>query len=79
MERRDFIEKASLASLGVFLPAAMNSLFAIGKKNPVILLVSGWQDVNIGDIGHTPGLLHVLETFLPQAKVILWKKAAGKR
>ncbi len=77
MERRDFIEKASLASLGVFLPAVVTSLFASRKKNPVILLVSGWQDVNIGDIGHTPGLLHVLETFLPQAKIILWKKSNG--
>ena len=49
----------------------------LGKKNPTILLVSGWQDVNIGDIGHTPGLLHVLETFLPKATVILWKRSNG--
>lgn len=77
MERRDFIEKAALASLGIFLPAALSNLFPSRKKNPVILLVSGWQDVNIGDIGHTPGLLHVLETFLPQAKVILWKRSNG--
>ena len=48
------------------------------KKNPVILLVSGWQDINIGDIAHTPGLLNVFETFLPDAKVILWKKSYGK-
>jgi AraC-like DNA-binding protein len=27
--------------------------------------------VNIGDIAHTPGLLHVLETFLPESKIIL--------
>ncbi|MCK7536068.1 MAG: hypothetical protein MZV63_36325 [Marinilabiliales bacterium] len=31
------------------------SLFE-GKNNPVIMIVSGWQDVNIGDIAHTPGL-----------------------
>lgn len=43
-----------------------------------ILLVSGWQDVNIGDIAHTPGLLHVLETFLPKAKIILWKRSNGE-
>jgi len=48
------------------------------KKNPVILLVSGWQDINIGDIAHTPGLLNVFETFLPDAKVILWKRSYGK-
>jgi polysaccharide pyruvyl transferase WcaK-like protein len=45
------------------------------KKQPTLLVVSGWQDVNIGDIAHTPGLLHVLETFMPEAKIILWKKS----
>ena len=34
--------------------------------------------MNIGDIGHTPGLLHLFETFLPKAKVILWKKSKGE-
>lgn len=42
------------------------------------MLVSGWQDVNIGDIAHTPGLLHVLETYLPNAKIILWKRSKGE-
>jgi hypothetical protein len=28
--------------------------------------------VNIGDIAHTPGLLHLLEQYLPQAEVRLW-------
>jgi polysaccharide pyruvyl transferase WcaK-like protein len=45
------------------------------ENNMTILLVSGWQDVNIGDIAHTPGLLHVLETYLPIANVILWKRS----
>ena len=45
------------------------------KKNPTFLVVSGWQDVNIGDIAHTPGLLHILETWIPGAKIILWKKS----
>jgi hypothetical protein len=46
------------------------------KKNPTLLVVSGWQDVNIGDIAHTPGLLHILETWLPHARIILWKKSS---
>ncbi len=37
-----------------------------------ILLVSAWQDVNIGDIAHTPGMLHVLEQYIPEAEIILW-------
>lgn len=39
---------------------------------PTILLYSGWQTINIGDIGHTPGALRWLEEFCPDAKVILW-------
>lgn len=37
-----------------------------------ILLYSGWQTINIGDIGHTPGTLAYLEKFLPEAEVTLW-------
>lgn len=37
-----------------------------------ILMLSAWQDVNIGDIAHTPGMLHVLEKYIPNAEIILW-------
>ncbi len=43
------------------------------KKQTTVLIVSGWQDVNIGDIAHTPGLLHLVEQNMPDAKIILWK------
>jgi polysaccharide pyruvyl transferase WcaK-like protein len=76
MKRRHFIEQAGLFSASLSFASFISKLS--GKNNPTILLVSGWQDVNIGDIGHTPGLLHVLETFLPDAKVILWKKSTGE-
>jgi polysaccharide pyruvyl transferase WcaK-like protein len=73
LNRREWLKKTGLVSSGILLSEL---LFASAfKKNPTILLVSGWQDVNIGDIAHTPGLLHVLETFLPEAKIILWKKS----
>lgn len=50
-----------------------------GEKDPkTLLVVSGWQDVNIGDIAHTPGLLHVLQTYLPDANIIVWEKNVGK-
>jgi polysaccharide pyruvyl transferase WcaK-like protein len=39
---------------------------------PSILVRSSWQTVNIGDIGHTPGLLRLLETHLPDVSVTLW-------
>lgn len=54
------------------------SAFLPLKKNPVILIVSGWQDVNIGDIAHTPGLLHVFEKHMPGARIILWKRSRGE-
>jgi polysaccharide pyruvyl transferase WcaK-like protein len=76
INRRHWLKQASIISAGALLP---NLIFAATKKSdPTILLVSGWQDVNIGDIAHTPGLLHVFETFIPNATVILWKRSNGK-
>jgi polysaccharide pyruvyl transferase WcaK-like protein len=40
--------------------------------HPHILLRSSWQTVNIGDIAHTPGVLALLERYLPQAEIRLW-------
>ena len=37
-----------------------------------MLLRSSWQTHNIGDIAHTPGVLKLLETHLPEADVVLW-------
>jgi polysaccharide pyruvyl transferase WcaK-like protein len=39
---------------------------------PRILIRSSWQTVNIGDIGHTPGLLALLEKNLPEVELCLW-------
>lgn len=45
---------------------------AAGGRAPRILLRSSWQTVNIGDIAHTPGVLHLLEQHIPDAEVRLW-------
>lgn len=42
------------------------------KKQPVILLRSSWQTINIGDIAHTPGMLEILRERVPECSVILW-------
>jgi hypothetical protein len=48
MNRRDFVIQTNLLSAGFFLyPLLTNAAY---KTNPTILIVSGWQDVNIGDI-----------------------------
>ena len=65
MNRRTFIHTAFTATLAPLLHAA-------DKRPPRILLRSSWQTVNIGDIGHTPGVLALLEKYLPEAEVRLW-------
>ena len=42
------------------------------KQTKHILVRSSWATVNIGDIAHTPGILHILSTHLPHAKLYLW-------
>ncbi len=75
--RRAFLRQSALALAGTLLPSAI--VRSAGKPNPTILLVSGWQDVNIGDIAHTPGLLALLQKRLPEARVILWKKSKSEK
>ncbi len=43
-----------------------------------LVLRSSWQTVNIGDIAHTPGMLHLLETYLPDWHVTLWPNKLNK-
>jgi polysaccharide pyruvyl transferase WcaK-like protein len=77
--RRSWTKQSGVLFSGLFLREMIFNLFR-GKerKDLTILLISGWQDINIGDIAHTPGLLNVFETFLPEAGIILWKKSYGK-
>ncbi|HEY1173036.1 MAG TPA: polysaccharide pyruvyl transferase family protein [Verrucomicrobiae bacterium] len=66
MNRRHFLGAAIAGALsGV-------STFAAEKRAPRIVLRSSWQTVNIGDIGHTPGVLALLEKHIPEAEVSLW-------
>jgi hypothetical protein len=63
--RRQFL-RAALAVPAVPLVARAD------PKARTVLLRSSWQTVNIGDVAHTPGVLRVLETHLPDVGVILW-------
>ncbi len=65
MNRREFLGSALAAAIATSVPAAE-------PRPPRILLRSSWQVVNIGDIAHTPGVLALIETHLPDAEVILW-------
>jgi hypothetical protein len=57
---------------------AASAIAATGRrtgKKAVILLRNGWQTINIGDIGHTPGALSLIGKYFPDAQVILWANA----
>jgi polysaccharide pyruvyl transferase WcaK-like protein len=70
MHRRTFLASASAAALVASLRAATPA-----GRAPRILLRSSWQVVNIGDIAHTPGVLALIEKYLPTAEVRLWASA----
>ncbi|WP_097131881.1 polysaccharide pyruvyl transferase family protein [Spirosoma fluviale] len=74
--RRTFLRQAGLLSASLLISRITR---AAGKSDPVILFTSGWQDVNIGDIAHTPGLIALLKKRLPQAKLILWKRSRSAK
>lgn len=56
-----------------FFPA----LAAAAARPARILVRSSWQSVNIGDIGHTPGLLALVQKYYPEAELILWPGRLG--
>ncbi|WP_188504131.1 polysaccharide pyruvyl transferase family protein [Parapedobacter pyrenivorans] len=70
MNRRTHLKKLMLLAGASCLP--LPRLLAQSAKPKTILLVSGWQYYNIGDIAHTPGLLALLNIYLPDTNVILW-------
>lgn len=73
--RRSLIRSAAAAAIATGLAAARPFAAAAADaaaKPKRILLRNGWQVINIGDIGHTPGGLHLLEQHLPDAQVTLW-------
>jgi len=74
MNRRTF-----LAELAAALAVAKGStgLAADAGRPPRILLRNGWQTGNIGDIGHTPGILRLLGDHLPEAEITLWPSSIG--
>ncbi len=70
LNRRRFLAGAAL------LPSVVAAR-AQSSHPPRILLRSSWQSVNIGDIGHTPGALALLEKYFPEAEITLWPGKLG--
>ena len=77
LSRRSFLRHSG-AWLGAAALASLRGV-AAEPKTKTILLQSAWDTVNIGDIGHTPGTLHILEEHLPEAHVIVWAMKLDER
>jgi len=48
-------------------------------KSRKVLLRSSWQDVNIGDVAHSPGMMAALLEVDPEAEITLWPVELGER
>jgi polysaccharide pyruvyl transferase WcaK-like protein len=75
--RRDFLKLSTLSVATTTLPVSDVLATTIrgvsgSAKKPVILLRSSWNDHNIGDQGHTPGTLRLLQQYVPEAEILLW-------
>jgi len=70
--RRSFLT----GSLGAALAPSLFAAPAKSGRAPQVLLRGSWQSVNIGDIGHTPGALTLLEKHFPEAEVTLWTETS---
>src|SRR3954468_8022288 len=75
MKRRSFLHQT-----GAALAATAFASRALAETKPkTVVLQSAWATHNIGDIGHTPGTLRVLEQHLPEVKVLLWAMSLDER
>ncbi|QDU61911.1 Polysaccharide pyruvyl transferase [Planctomycetes bacterium Pan216] len=72
MNRRQFNQAVLAGTFASAFGTIRQAIAATTSSEPKILLRSSWQTVNIGDIAHTPGVLHLLETYLPDAQITLW-------
>jgi len=72
--RRTFLKHTATAAAAAWVLPLMDS-FAASPAKRKILVRSGWQSVNIGDIGHTFGLLKILKERLPEVEIVLWNKS----
>lgn len=80
--KHEISRRNSLKHIAVIFAATLIGACGCSRnamENKTILVISGWQDVNIGDIAHSPGLLRILETYLPHVRIILWKKSRGEK
>ncbi len=75
LTRKDFLKQSiTLAGCLATIPSLANWS---NQSNKTILLRSSWQVENIGDIAHTPGVLALIEKYLPHVSVRLWPSSVA--
>ncbi len=78
LPRRSFLISALGAGVAAStLPRRSMARVQRSGRPPRVLLRGSWQSVNIGDIGHTPGALALIERHLPEAELTLWPTELG--
>lgn len=78
LSRRSFLTSTLGPTLAAsVLPNRGVSQVKRSGRPPRVLLRGSWQSVNIGDIGHTPGALNLIESHLPDAELTLWPTELG--
>jgi hypothetical protein len=77
LNRRDFLLRTAAAAALTASPSARLAAKLSTGRPPRILLRGSWQSVNIGDIGHTPGALRLIELHFPESEIILWPGTLG--
>ena len=60
-----------VATTTLHTPLATSRSGAAGQTRPSILLISGWNLYNIGDVAITPGFLRLVRRYVPEAKVTI--------
>lgn len=77
LTRRRFLTQSAATAAGAALSSSLFAAATKAGRPPRILLRSSWQSVNIGDIGHTPGALSLIEKHFPEAEITLWPGNLG--
>lgn len=79
MTRKTFIGTLAAALAVCAGGARLVAAAPASRRRKTILLHSAWDTINIGDIGHTPGTLRIIEQYLPSVQVILWASKLDER
>ncbi|MEX2567469.1 MAG: polysaccharide pyruvyl transferase family protein [Cyclobacteriaceae bacterium] len=75
MNRRKYLRSMALISGGMALSqSSFGKALCLLEKKKTILLCTGRQFCNIGDVGHVTGILNLLNIYLPDSNIILWPR-----